>query len=65
MAHYSIIYFETLAEAKKYRREQGCGGWLFVPEDLAEHVQLFPPSFRPSDVLTHETTRGMDGRLLA
>ena len=59
--------FGTASAAMNYRKDNGTGGWIFDPKDVAgEHKQciLFPPSLTPSMVFSHVFTSGRDGKLV-
>lgn len=63
MAFYSIIVFDTAEEARKYRHEQGSGGWIFEHADNGQAI-LFPPHMPPMSILRHPLTKGNCGRLI-
>jgi hypothetical protein len=55
--------FDSERAARAYRHEHGTGGWIFVPDDGGA-VRLYPPSWPPSRIFRHPTTRGLSGRLI-
>lgn len=63
--------FTTLDEARKYRHENGTGGWIFAPENDESKFYpfhdciLFPASFTPSQICIHPFTAGRSGKLIA
>lgn len=55
-------HFSRAADALAWRKEKGCGGWIFVPDD-ASGATLFDISFTASGVMRHWAARG-SGRLV-
>lgn len=44
--------FDNLDEARAYRKETGCGGWIAESTDKGD-CTLFPFNWTPSQVLAH------------
>jgi hypothetical protein len=61
-----IIEFTTSGAAREYRRENGCGGWIFDDDDGAGlfRAVLFPPDMTPTEIFRHPMTRGRSGQLI-
>lgn len=67
----SLLIFRDAAEARTYRYEAGCGGWIFAPDDDGKTgtvswkgAVIFPPHLTPSDIFNHPMTRGRSGSLI-
>lgn len=67
-----ILEFSSAEAAKAYRRETGCGGWIFGEDEErplmidgrgAAPAVLFPPEMTPTQVFGHPITRGRSGTL--
>lgn len=64
----AYVEFPSAIEALGYRKETGCGGWIFEDEETGEAL-IFPPrdshgaTFTASMVMLHPLTRGKSGRL--
>jgi len=54
--------FASVQDARDYRHEAGCGGWIFAPD--SGMAVLFPPDMSPSDVFHHPIARGRSGELI-
>ncbi len=62
MTHSIFHRFTSLAEAKEYRKQTGCGGWIFGCEGGGESI-IFPPKMTPSEILVHDMIKGKSGTL--
>lgn len=60
MAARTFHEFDSLDEAKRFRREHGNGGWIFADERGAI---LFPPSMTPTPIMLHPLLIGRSGQL--
>ena len=67
-----IREFASVAAAKAYRHETGCGGLIFGEDEErplmidgmgAAPAVLFPPGMTPAQVFRHPITRGRSGAL--
>lgn len=54
--------FDSAQEALDYRRNEGCGGWIFVA-DRDGLATIFPHTMTPRDVLWHPLAEG-SGKLI-
>ncbi len=55
----SVIYFDTLDQAREWRREHG--GWVFSAETT---TLWFSTDFTPTAIMNHPSTQNLSGRLL-
>jgi len=59
----STHHFDNEAEAIRYRKNEGTGGWIFVCSDKAE-ATIFPYQMTPSDILKSGMTSQSGGRFI-
>jgi hypothetical protein len=55
--------FDTAASAIEYRRNSGCGGWIFDSEKTGKAI-IFPFDMTPSQIFAHPFCKGMNGNLI-
>jgi hypothetical protein len=58
-----FVEFDTLDEAKAYRKRTGCGGWIYDVHGPEPKAILFPPKFTLTPVMTHRIVRGCWGMM--
>jgi hypothetical protein len=63
MTRRSFHVFASLVEARAYRHEHGCGGWIFQ-DDATGEATIFPPDMTPTAILQHPLARGRTGNLI-
>lgn len=73
----SFHLFDTGEEAIQYRKEQGCGGYIFIPNTNPNpslpdpspntpkpQAVLFPYGMTATPCLLHPLTKGLNGTLI-
>lgn len=56
-----IIVFDTKQEAIDYRKNKGCGGWIFNADCFSI---LFSLEYTPTMIINHKITKGISGKFI-